>query len=133
VVRGIIRRVAAGEGRTGADVARTITAIYGGGETSGAHDDWTEEIARLRSAQAAADAELAVLRAKLASYDSAISWATSCTGCARTLDAANAERERAEQAEAKLAAIAELCKGRSIIATEQIRAVISGEEDGDGR
>jgi hypothetical protein len=138
VVRGVIRRVAEAEGRTPARVARTITAVYGSWDTLPAHDDRDEEIARLRGSLDAAEA-------KLASYDSAISWATSCTACARTLDASIADHDRAEAAEAKLAALAELCKdpfrhiamagcclenaAPGLIRAEDVMAIIDGEAD----
>lgn len=43
---------------------------------------------------------------KLAEYENAISWHTSCTSCAKVLDSAYAETIRREQAEAKLATLA---------------------------
>jgi chromosome segregation ATPase len=129
-------------GIVGAELERRRQAA----DASAAHGDRDEEIARLRGAQAAAEADLAALREKLASYDSAISWATSCTGCATLLDACTEERERAEQAEAKLAAIETLC-GRVLadcaaafiepslahVNPGRILAIITGEEAGDGR
>jgi hypothetical protein len=48
---------------------------------------------------------LAELGRRLYEYENTITWNTSCTSCARTLDSAYAETVRREQAEAKLAAI----------------------------
>jgi 3' exoribonuclease, RNase T-like len=47
--------------------------------------------------------ELADLRAKVAEYENAIAWNTSCTACARTLDSSVAEHDRADRAEQALA------------------------------
>jgi hypothetical protein len=47
----------------------------------------------------------AAAEAKLAEYENAITWNTSCTSCARVLDSSYAETVRREQAEAKLAAV----------------------------
>jgi hypothetical protein len=41
-------------------------------------------------------------RSRLAELENAITWGTSCTSCARVLDSANVERERAERADEKL-------------------------------
>jgi hypothetical protein len=49
--------------------------------------------------------EFEMVKARLLELENAITWNTSCTSCARILDSANAERERAEKAEAKLAEI----------------------------
>jgi len=46
---------------------------------------------------------------KLAEHENAITWDTTCLSCAAVLDRAYAETSRAEQAEAKLAAIREFC------------------------
>ena len=48
-------------------------------------------------------AELEHLYAKVAGYETATAWNTSCTACARVLDSAYAETVRAERAEAALA------------------------------
>jgi len=110
-------------------------------DASGAHSLCDEEITRLRGSLDAAEA-------KLASYDSAISWATSCTACARVLDASIADHDRAGQAEAKLAAIADHCRkhaehvnlycpdlGRpasALVYADHILAIIDGEADPRG-
>lgn len=47
-------------------------------------------------------AELEHLYAKVAGYETAITWNTSCTACAAILDSAYAETCRAERAEEKL-------------------------------
>lgn len=47
--------------------------------------------------------EIARLREKVASYENAITWNTSCTSCATVLDSSIAATFRAEQAEEKLA------------------------------
>ena len=52
----------------------------------------------------ARDAEMADLKATIHGYENALSWHTSCLSCSRILDAAASERERAEKAEAELAA-----------------------------
>ncbi|GAA0969911.1 hypothetical protein GCM10009555_017880 [Acrocarpospora macrocephala] len=46
-------------------------------------------------------AETEQLRAKVAAYESAICWETTCTGCARLLGQCRAAEERAERAEAE--------------------------------
>ena len=51
----------------------------------------------------AKDVEIARLREKIASYENAITWNTSCTSCATVLDSSIAATFRAEQAEGKLA------------------------------
>lgn len=51
------------------------------------------------------DAGIARLRKRVAEYEHAIGWHTSCTSCATVLDSSIAEHERAERAAAKLAAI----------------------------
>lgn len=43
-------------------------------------------------------AELAELRTKIAEYENAVTWNTSCLSCAKTLDSSIAEHERAERA-----------------------------------
>lgn len=54
---------------------------------------------------ASRDAEIAKLRAVLADYGNRISWDTNCGEHARLLDSCYAAEVRAEQAEAKLAAL----------------------------
>jgi hypothetical protein len=54
------------------------------------------------------DAVLETLNPELAAhaeYENAVNWMTECTSCARLLDSCYAETIRAEQAEAKLAAL----------------------------
>lgn len=49
--------------------------------------------------------EVDVLKAKLAQYDNMITWDTTCRSCAGILDSAIRETNRAEKAEAALAAL----------------------------
>jgi hypothetical protein len=122
--------------------ADEFAALYEPAGASAAHGDRDEEIARLRGSLDAAEA-------KLASYDSAISWATSCTACAKTLDGSIADHDRAVVAEAKLAAIGAHIEAKAAEASAalpmyvhpksvringgDVLAIISGEEAGDGR
>lgn len=46
----------------------------------------------------------------IAVYENAITWNTSCLGCATLLDSCYGETTRREQAEAKLAAVADLAR-----------------------
>jgi hypothetical protein len=107
-------------GEAVASHAALVTAI----ET---HQVGSRERAGLIRQRDLAMTEAAKLREKLASYDSAISWATSCTACARTLDGSIADHDRAEAAEAKLAALTELCKDP--FRAEDVMAIIDGEAD----
>ena len=72
------------------------TAVSPGGPLD--HVACFAEIARWRERAEAAEARLAEL-------ENAVTWNTSCTSCARTLDGSVAEHERAERAEAKLAGV----------------------------
>jgi hypothetical protein len=64
--------------------------------------------ASLVEAQARAEAA----EAKLAEFENAIGWSTSCLSCSRVLDSAYTETMRREKAEAKLAAIAAYVEAR---------------------
>ncbi|MFF7184680.1 hypothetical protein ACFZAR_05475 [Streptomyces sp. NPDC008222] len=64
-----------------------------------------------KNAYARADAVLAELKRELdalAEYENTINWHTTCTSCARVLDSAHRETERAEQAEAAIARVRDL-------------------------
>ena len=65
--------------------------------------------------------------AKLLEYENAITWHTSCLSCSAFLDRANAERERAERAEARLAAITDACRSIPSPIANRILAIISEE------
>ena len=74
--------------------------------------------------------------ANYALAENAATYGISCTSCAARLDRASAERERAERAEARLAAIAEHCRGHLRLPgsccphlAEEILAVIGSEEE----
>ena len=62
--------------------------------------------------------------ARLLELENAITWGTSCLSCSAFLDRASAERERAEQAGAKLAALrAVLLEGGQDAGTVRRRAL----------
>ena len=75
--------------------------------------------------------EFAAVKARLLELENAITWHTSCLSCSAFLDRANAERERAEHAEAKLAAITDACRSIPSPIANRILAIIS-EEKGRG-
>jgi DNA repair exonuclease SbcCD ATPase subunit len=62
--------------------------------------------------------EVVLLREQVAEYEGAIAWGTSCTSCARVLDAAIAGHQRAERAEAEL--------GTAREQVEQFRETLNG-------
>jgi hypothetical protein len=86
---------------------------------------------------------LAELGRRLYDYGNAIEWNTSCTSCARVLDTSIAEYERAERAEAKLAAIEALARDARASAPESVRtpsvavvrilAIMGSDEKGPDR
>ena len=78
-------------------------------------------------AQPEARAEAA--EAKLAEYENAIGWHTSCTSCARVLDSAYAETVRREAAEARLAAIRDACRSIPSPIANRILAIIGTGKD----
>jgi hypothetical protein len=63
--------------------------------------------------QSPGEAERDELRQKIAEYENAITWETSCTSCATVLDSSIKDHDRAERAEAKLAAIVAYCRERA--------------------
>lgn len=62
---------------------------------------------RAELALAELQAENEALRRKIAGYENAITWNTSCTSCAATLDSSIREHDRAEKAETELAGLRE--------------------------
>ena len=83
------------------------------------------EAAEARYLAALARAEAA--EARLLELENAITWGTSCLSCSAFLDRANAERERAERAEARLAAITDACRSIPSPIANRILAIISEE------
>ena len=67
--------------------------------------------------------EFAAVKARLLELENAITWHTSCLSCSAFLDRANAERERAEHAEAKLAAIKAYCRDGCEVVNDGLRLV----------
>lgn len=65
---------------------------------------------------------------RLAEHENAITWGTSCLGCAATLDRAYAETCRAERAEAELAAAALTEKERIAKRAEDLGAHYHGPD-----
>ena len=61
--------------------------------------------------------------ARLLELENAITWHTSCLSCSAFLDRASAERERAEHAEAKLAAIKAYCRDGCEVVNDGLRLV----------
>lgn len=72
-------------------------------ENEGFTSDTEAESIGLRTSEPAAET-IAALQARIADYENAINWNTSCLACSRTLDASIADYERAERAEEAAAA-----------------------------
>lgn len=72
-------------------------------ETEGLAPGPEAESDGLRISEPAAET-IAALQARIADYENAINWNTSCLACSRTLDASIADYERAERAEEAAAA-----------------------------
>lgn len=83
------------------DLAHAIQAVRKALPLLAAEGTW-DETARV-AVEAAAPVLLQVTRDRLAELEHAIDWQTSCTACARMLDASIHDHERAEQAEDRLA------------------------------
>lgn len=87
-------------------VARGITASQAAvppeGQLSAVRGLWADVAA---AAAGAAGEELEELRRRVAEYEGAVTWETSCLSCARLLDSCYAETVRREQAEAELGAV----------------------------
>ncbi len=77
---------------------------------------------------AGAERELADLRRRVAEYENAIGWGTSCTACARVLDSAVSETFRREEAERKLAGAAAAARKRIRELADRTGAVCTGRE-----
>lgn len=77
--------------------------------------------------QRALDMRIGHAVANYALTENAITWNTDCTSCARILDSAVAERERAEQAEAKLAVITTWARRGGVVDSTAILAVVAAE------
>lgn len=77
--------------------------------------------------------------ANYALAENAATWGVSCASCAAHLDRAGAERERAERAEARLAAVRDACRSIPTPIAERILAITgtggtqdrSDEKEGD--
>lgn len=87
--------------------------------------------------------ELVELRARLAEYENALNWQTSCLACSKVLDSSIADHDRAEQAEAIIERVKAFAKelrtycspmGIASVYADTLETVLDGAEShGDGR
>jgi hypothetical protein len=71
-------------------------------------------------------AALRELRERIAEYENAITWGTSCLTCARVLDASIADHQRAEKAEEKLRLVHEV-----VAACQSLGAIMAGADSAE--
>jgi chromosome segregation ATPase len=83
-------------------------------------------ISRLTVERDAAQARTVAAEQKVAEYENAITWDTSCLNCSQLLDRSIFDHERAQRAEAAVAKVHEVVDGKAGGFAQSVRAALAG-------